>query len=63
MRKKQIDKLIDGAHIYFDKSSIFEVIDTDKGHVRVFNNKRYNNPDPQRIEAYLDVVAKIKNWL
>ena len=63
MTAETIDQLIDEAHRFFDKTSIFEVIDSEEWQAREFLNNHYNNPEPERIEAYLTLVKRVRLML
>ncbi len=56
----QIEILVDEAHEIFNKTSIFEVADLDIGSAKEFLNEAYDNPGPELVERYLDVLEKIR---
>jgi hypothetical protein len=61
-RIEQIEILVNEAHRIFNKTSVFDVIDLEKNSARDFLNDAYNNPAPELLNRYLDVIEKLR-WI
>jgi len=56
----KIKKLVKKAHRVFSKTSVFEVIDKDRVAATSFLNEVYKYPDPNSIDRYLEILARLK---
>jgi len=56
----KISELVEEAHAIFNATTVTEVMDMrDRQSQEDFLNKNYNNPDPEAIDRYLDVVRRL----
>jgi len=56
----EISELVEEAHAIFSATTVTEVMDMrDRQSQEDFLNKNYNNPDPEAIDRYLDVVRRL----
>jgi hypothetical protein len=57
----EISELAEEAHAIFNETTVSEVMDM-KGRQSQedFLNKIYNNPEPEAIDLYLDVVKRLE---
>jgi hypothetical protein len=57
----EISELVEEAHAIFNETTVSEVMDMkDRQSQEDFLNKIYNNPEPEAINRYLDVVKKLE---
>jgi hypothetical protein len=56
----EISELVEEAHAIFNATTVSEVMDMrDRQLQEDFLNKTYNNPKPEAINSYLDVVKRL----
>ncbi len=57
----KISELVEEAHATFNATTVSEVMDMkDRQSQEDFLNKIYNNPKPEAINRYLDVVKRLE---
>jgi hypothetical protein len=57
----EISELVEEAHAIFNATTVSEVMDMrDRKSQEDFLNKIYNNPEPEAIDRYLDVVKRLR---
>jgi hypothetical protein len=57
----EISELVEEAHAIFNATTVSEVMDMrDRRSQEDFLNKIYNNPEPEAIDLYLDVVKRLE---
>ena len=57
----KISELVEEAHAIFNATTVSEVMDMrDRQSQEDFLNKNYNNPEPETINSYLDVVKRLE---
>jgi hypothetical protein len=57
----EISELVEEAHAIFNETTASEVMDMkDRQSQEDFLNKIYNNPEPEAIDLYLDVVKRLE---
>jgi hypothetical protein len=57
----EISELVEEAHAIFNATTVSEVMDMrDRQSQEDFLNKIYNNPEPEAINSYLDVVKRLR---
>jgi hypothetical protein len=57
----EISELVEEAHAIFNATTVSEVMDMrDRQLQEDFLNKTYNNPEPEAINLYLDVVKRLE---
>jgi hypothetical protein len=57
----EISELVEEAHAIFNTTTVSEVMDMKDRQSQVdFLNKTYNNPEPEAINSYLDVVKRLR---
>lgn len=60
MGKGKIKKLVNKAHKIFNKTLVFEVVDMDNDAATGFLSEAYDYPEPEKIEQYLKITAKLR---
>ncbi len=57
----EISILVDEAHAIFNATTVSEIMDMrDRQSQEDFLNKIYNNPEPEAMSRYLDVVKRLR---
>jgi hypothetical protein len=57
----EISELVEEAHTIFSATTASEVMDmNDRQSAIDFLNKTYNNPEPEAIDRYLDILKRLE---
>ena len=57
-----IDKLIEEAHTIYPKTSIYEVMDTDRETAILRLSVYYGLPDMEKMERYFAILDEVRAW-